>query len=80
MMYRIAPLPGTFMLMAMFGFIICAVYTASGRLELSWGCSFCLVFAIMFISAVISITPRFPEEFVKKRRTEGVAKKRKKKQ
>jgi hypothetical protein len=62
MMYRIAPLPGTFMLMAMFGFIISAVYTFSGKLELSLGFSFCLVFGIMFAAAVLSITPWFPQD------------------
>jgi hypothetical protein len=67
-MYRIAPLPGTFMLMAMFGFIISAVYTVSGRLDLSYGFSFCFVFAIMFIAAVVSITPWFPEDLQKKKK------------
>jgi hypothetical protein len=66
-MYRIAPLPGTFMLMAMFGFIISSVYTVSGRLDLSYGFAFCVVFGIMFISAVVSITPWFPEELTKKK-------------
>lgn len=65
--YRIAPLPGTFMLMAIFGLIISAVYTASGRLDLTWGFTFCLVFSIMFIASVISITPSFPKESIKKK-------------
>jgi hypothetical protein len=68
MMYNIAPLPGTFMLMAMFGFIISAVYTVSGKLDVSYGFSFCLVFAIMFIAAILSITPWYPEELVKKKK------------
>ncbi|MFH1182467.1 MAG: hypothetical protein V1702_05905 [Candidatus Woesearchaeota archaeon] len=67
-MYRIAPLPGTFMLMSMFGFIISTVYTVSGRLDLSFGFAFSFVFAIMFISAVLSITPWFPEELAKGKR------------
>jgi hypothetical protein len=67
-MYRIAPLPGTFMLMAMFGFIISAVYTVSGKLELSLGFSFCLVFGIMFVASVLSITPWFPKDLVEERK------------
>lgn len=61
-MYKMAPLPGTFMLMAMFGFIISTVYTVSGRLDLSYGFAFSFVFVIMFIAAVLSITPWFPKE------------------
>ncbi|MBN2454436.1 hypothetical protein JXB11_02725 [Candidatus Woesearchaeota archaeon] len=66
MVYRIAPLPGTFMLMSIMGFLISAVYTASGRLDLSWGFSFAFVFALMFIASVLSITPTFPRELASK--------------
>ncbi|MBI2144931.1 hypothetical protein HYU18_01270 [Candidatus Woesearchaeota archaeon] len=56
---RIEPLPATFTLIAIFGLILTTVFTASGRIPLSWGAAFDLVFALMFIASMISITPRF---------------------
>lgn len=56
--YRVAPLPGTFMLTGMIGFIVCGIYTLSGRLNMTWGISFSLVFALMFFASVLSMTPR----------------------
>lgn len=56
---RIEPLPATFTLTSILGLIITTVFTASGRVPLSWGVAFDLVFAIMFIASVVSITPRF---------------------
>ena len=58
-MARMTPLSGTFMLMAIVGFLITTVYTASGRISPSWGAAFDVVFLLMFIAAVISITPHF---------------------
>lgn len=63
-----AILPPSMMVMSIIGFIISAVYTISGgfdRLFHSWGenvgaslgFSFCLVFVIMFIASMVSITP-----------------------
>jgi len=51
------PAPGSFFLMGMFGFVISAYLTASGLLDASWGFAFSLTFLLMFISAVVSITP-----------------------
>jgi hypothetical protein len=56
-MRKMTPLPGTFMITAMLGFLITTVYTVSGRLDPTWGFAFDLVFVIMFIAAVLSITP-----------------------
>ncbi|HII30245.1 TPA: hypothetical protein HA317_04260 [Candidatus Woesearchaeota archaeon] len=50
-------LPGSFMIIGMFGFVFSAVYTMSGRLTPTWGFTFCLTFLIMFIASVVSITP-----------------------
>jgi hypothetical protein len=60
------------MVIGIIGFVISAVYTASGRFTelfsglgenfgLSIGFSFCLVFLLMFIASVISITPSSSE-------------------
>lgn len=55
--YRVAPLPGTFMLTGMVGLVVCATYTISGRLDMTWGITFSLVFALMFFAALLSMTP-----------------------
>lgn len=57
--FRIEPLPATFSLVGMLGFIITTVFTVSGRVPLSWGVAFDIVFALMFLASMISITPRF---------------------
>ena len=56
---HIEPLPATFSLIGMLGFIITTVFTVSGRVPLSWGIAFDIVFALMFIASMISITPKF---------------------
>ncbi len=56
-MRNMIPLPGTFMITAMLGFLITTVYTVSGRIDPSWGFAFNLIFLVMFISSVLSITP-----------------------
>ncbi len=55
--FRIEPLPATFTLTGMLGLIITTVFTASGRVDLSWGIAFDVVFALMFIASIISISP-----------------------
>ena len=57
--FRIEPLPATFSLIGMLGFIITTVFTVSGRVPLSWGVAFDIVFALMFTASMISITPKF---------------------
>ncbi len=57
--FHIEPLPATFSLVGMLGFIITTIFTVSGRVPLSWGVAFDIVFALMFIASMISITPRF---------------------
>ena len=53
-----APLPASFMLLSILGLLISGTYMLFGRLPLSWGTAFLLVFAIMFIASVLAITPR----------------------
>ena len=56
-MSKYAPLPQSVMLTGMMGFIISAIFTYSGRIGLSWGFAFMLVFLIMIIASIVSITP-----------------------
>ena len=57
--YRMEPLPATFTLISILGLIITTVFTVSGRIDASWGVSFDLVFGLMFIASMMSITPKF---------------------
>ncbi len=57
--FHVEPLPATFSLIGLMGLIITTVFTASGRVPLSWGVAFDIVFALMFIASMISITPKF---------------------
>lgn len=61
-------LPPSLMITSIIGFLICAVYTASGAFDrwfanwgenvgLSLGFAFCCAFIIMFISSMLSMTP-----------------------
>ena len=54
------PLSGGFMVFSMFSFLISAVYTYSGKIDPTWGATMILMFIIMFISSVLSVTPQFP--------------------
>ena len=58
------PLPGTFLVSGLIGFVVSVIYTASGRFErwfgdmgLSLGVAFMIVFMLMFIAALFSIAP-----------------------
>ena len=44
------------MLFAMLGFIISAIYTNSGAISVSWGLAFLILFSVMFLASVISLT------------------------
>lgn len=57
--HDVRPLPATFTLTSMLGLIITTVFTVSGRIDVSWGVAFDVVFALMFIASMVSITPRF---------------------
>lgn len=59
-MRYLTPLPASFMLTSIIGLIMTVIFAASGRISADWGFSFGIVFLIMFVSSVISITPEFP--------------------
>lgn len=52
------PLPQSFFLTSIIGFLIAAGLMISGRINATWGFAFCLVFVMMFIASFVSITPR----------------------
>lgn len=64
--YETVPVSGGFMLASIFGFLIVTIYTVSGRLDLTWGFTFDLIFVIMFIASLVSITPTLPKELKKR--------------
>lgn len=51
------PLSQSFFLTSILGLVISAVLTVYGRINPTWGFTFCLVFVMMFIASFISITP-----------------------
>lgn len=58
---KFAPLPGTFMITAMVGLIISIMYIM--KLDLTWGFTFTLVFLLMFIASMVSLSKAAsPEE------------------
>ena len=52
-MYKVAPLPGTFMIVSIAGFIITAFYIAPRNA--TWSMTFLIFFATMFIASFISM-------------------------
>ncbi len=52
------PLPQSFFITSILGFIISATLMIYGRINETWGFAFCMVFVIMFIASFVSITPR----------------------
>lgn len=53
-MAKIAPLHGSFMIAAIIGFLISAFWVAPK--SMTWGFTFLILFATMFIAAFISMT------------------------
>ncbi len=68
MLSRVVPLHGSFMLTAIVGFIISALYVYRQLGNKTWGFTFMLFFILMFIASVISMTsaPIMPEMEKKK--------------
>ena len=54
MRYKVYPLSGTFMITAILGFFISALYIWD--LSEAWGFTFSLFFVLMFVAAMISLT------------------------
>ncbi len=54
-MFKVAPLHSSMMLISMFGFIITAFYI-NDKIFGSWAWAFMLVFVVMFIATIISMS------------------------
>ncbi len=54
MTFKVAPLNSQFMITAMLGFLISVIWVKN--ISFSWGIAFALVFALMFVSSIISMT------------------------
>ena len=54
MAFKVAPLTGSFMIMAILGFIISTLYVYPRTA--SYGVSFAIVFALMFVASMISMS------------------------
>jgi hypothetical protein len=69
MLSKIVPLHGSFMVTAIVGFIISALYVYGQLDNKTWGFTFMLFFAAMFIASMISMTyaPIVPETKKKKK-------------
>jgi len=63
MLPKVAPLHGSFMATAIVGFIISYLYIYSQLGNRTWGLTFMIFFAAMFIASLISMTsaPVLPE-------------------
>lgn len=60
-MIALRPLPSSFMVASMLGLAIFGVYTFSGRIDPTWGFTFLLIFGIMFVAAIFSMTPVYED-------------------
>lgn len=63
MLSKVVPLKGSFMVTAIVGFLISVLYVYKQLGNKTWGFTFMLFFAAMFISSIISMTysPIMPE-------------------
>ena len=52
-MFKIAPLPSSFMLTSMVGFFVSMYYVMG--LSITWGFTFMLLFVFMFVASMISM-------------------------
>jgi hypothetical protein len=52
----IAPLKSSFLLVAMLGLIASGIYTYFGKIPTDWGFALILIFVLMFIASMVSMT------------------------
>jgi len=45
------------MVISIIGLVASAIYTNSGKLTATWGVTFIIFFAVVFLASVVSITP-----------------------
>lgn len=72
MAFKVAPITGSFMIMSILGFIISTLYVYPRTA--SYGVSFSIVFSLMFIASMISMSYADVDEILyleKKAREEG---------
>ncbi|MBW2974339.1 hypothetical protein KY366_01355 [Candidatus Woesearchaeota archaeon] len=69
MLSKVVPLHGSFMVTAIVGFFISALYVYKQLGNRTWGFTFMLFFALMFIASIVSMTcsQSLPEMDKKKR-------------
>lgn len=60
--FKFAILPSTFVLTAIIGFLVSAIYISS--ISKTWGFAFSMVFMMMFISSIISMSKATTEDHV----------------
>lgn len=56
---KVAPLPASFMIISIFGFILSTMYVA--QYNVTWGATFGVVFICMFIASMISMERASPD-------------------
>ena len=59
---RTRPVSSSFTMTAILGTILVVIYTSSGRIDVSWGVAFGMVFLMMFVASLLSIIPSRPKE------------------
>ncbi len=57
---KVAPLPASFLILAIFGFLFSSLYIAQYNLD--WAFAFALVFVAMFIASFIAMERGSPDE------------------
>jgi multisubunit Na+/H+ antiporter MnhB subunit len=60
--FKFAPLSGGYMATSMLGILISLMYVYNQSPD--WGITFTMIFGIMFVASVISMTVADPDEFV----------------
>ncbi len=59
MSFKAAPLPASFMLLSLFGLLLCVLYL--WKVSLQWAFAFGLLFLIMVIASFVSMTYADPD-------------------
>jgi hypothetical protein len=60
--FRFAPISGTYMAISMLGILISLMYVYKQSAD--WGVTFTLVFSLMFIASIVSMTVADPDTFI----------------
>lgn len=60
-MFKKTPLSGGFLVVGLIGVVVFGMKLMYGTVDATWGFLMFLLSIIIFISSIISITPRYPE-------------------